>query len=279
MDVCVVFVVWTVVWKVKVTWRAKGFKQYKNGSKGRKPRTGKKKIPPGAWSLCCVCCIRTVAWNVKWHEGRKDLNSTKMNQREENPGHKNKSHRGHGCLCCVCCIRTVVWNVKVTWRTKGFKQYKNGSKGKKPGQAKKKSWEEQKYFFSKKSSDPLWGPPSLVFNGYRCSFPRLKLPKREADHSPPSSAQVKNNGAIPPLALYAFMVWTVTFVCYPVCINRPRMHTKHINPEATKDQYAPTKHHLVTSHVTIRIIMKFRIRRKKRNFLTSPTAITLSRRL
>jgi hypothetical protein len=31
----------------KVTWRTKGFKQYKNGSKGKNPGQGKKKIPAG----------------------------------------------------------------------------------------------------------------------------------------------------------------------------------------------------------------------------------------
>jgi hypothetical protein len=43
----------------KVTWRTEGFKQYKNGSKGKNPRqTKKKKIPPGAWmSVCCECCV------------------------------------------------------------------------------------------------------------------------------------------------------------------------------------------------------------------------------
>jgi hypothetical protein len=31
--------------------------------------------------VCVVLVVRTVLWNVKWHEGRKDLNSTKMDQR------------------------------------------------------------------------------------------------------------------------------------------------------------------------------------------------------
>jgi len=38
--------------------------------------------------------------------------------------------------------------------------------------------------------DPLWGPPSLLYNGYRV-FPGGKVrPGHAADHSPPSSAAV-----------------------------------------------------------------------------------------
>jgi hypothetical protein len=35
----------------------------------------------------------------------------------------------------------------------------------------------------------------------------VKRPGREADNSPPSSAEVKMRGAIPPLPKYAFMAW------------------------------------------------------------------------
>jgi hypothetical protein len=35
----------------------------------------------------------------------------------------------------------------------------------------------------------------------------VKWPGREADHSPPSSAEVKMRGAIPPLTQYAFFTW------------------------------------------------------------------------
>ena len=38
----------------------------------------------------------------------------------------------------------------------------------------------------------FWGPTSLLFNGWRHSFPMLKQPGRAADHSPLSSAKVKN---------------------------------------------------------------------------------------
>ena len=38
--------------------------------------------------------------------------------------------------------------------------------------------------------DRTWGPPSLLYNGYRV-FPGGKVrPGRAADHSPPSSAEV-----------------------------------------------------------------------------------------
>jgi hypothetical protein len=37
----------------------------------------------------------------------------------------------------------------------------------------------------------LWGTPSLLFNGYGGASPRVKRPGREADHSPPTSADVK----------------------------------------------------------------------------------------
>jgi hypothetical protein len=36
------------------------------------------------------------------------------------------------------------------------------------------------------------GPPSLLSNGYQGLFPQgVKRPWREADHSPPSSAEIK----------------------------------------------------------------------------------------
>jgi len=43
----------------------------------------------------------------------------------------------------------------------------------------------------------LWGQPSLLYNGYRGSFPgRKQRPGRDADHSPPSSAEVENRSYI-----------------------------------------------------------------------------------
>jgi hypothetical protein len=44
------------------------------------------------------------------------------------------------------------------------------------------------------NTDRLWGPPSLLYNGYRGVLsPGVKArPGRDADHSPPSSVEVEN---------------------------------------------------------------------------------------
>ena len=38
----------------------------------------------------------------------------------------------------------------------------------------------------------IWGPPILVLNGCLGSFPGVKRPRREVNHSSPSSAEMKN---------------------------------------------------------------------------------------
>jgi hypothetical protein len=39
--------------------------------------------------------------------------------------------------------------------------------------------------------DRLWGPPNLLSNDYRGLSPGVKRPECEADHEPPTSAEVK----------------------------------------------------------------------------------------
>jgi hypothetical protein len=43
----------------------------------------------------------------------------------------------------------------------------------------------ERFLSSPKRPHRLWGPPSLLFNGYRCSFPGVRRPGREADHLSP----------------------------------------------------------------------------------------------
>jgi hypothetical protein len=57
-------------------------------------------------------------------------------------------------------------------------------------------------FSSPQRPDRFWGPSSLLSHGYRESFLWMKRSVSEADHSPPSSAEVKNGGAIPPRTPY-----------------------------------------------------------------------------
>jgi hypothetical protein len=67
-----------------------------------------------------------------------------------------------------------------------------------------RGWE----FFSSPRSNLLWDPPSLQSNGTRNCFLGVKRPGREADHSPPSSAEVMNSWSYP-FPPYAFIPFTV----------------------------------------------------------------------
>jgi hypothetical protein len=56
------------------------------------------------------------------------------------------------------------------------------------------------------TSRPVLGPTQPPIQGVPAALSlEVKRPGREADHSRPSSAEVKMRGAIPPLHQYAFM--------------------------------------------------------------------------
>jgi len=59
--------------------------------------------------------------------------------------------------------------------------------------------EARNYSLFKKSSDQLWDPPSLLFNGYLRSFPGVKRSGCEVNHSPDLILRSTMNGAMPPL--------------------------------------------------------------------------------
>jgi hypothetical protein len=55
--------------------------------------------------------------------------------------------------------------------------------------------------------DRIFGQSNLLSNGYRGLFPLgVKRPRREADHSPPASAEVKKMWICTSTPPYAFMV-------------------------------------------------------------------------
>jgi hypothetical protein len=61
--------------------------------------------------------------------------------------------------------------------------------------------------FTSCRTDGLWGPLSLLSNGYRGAlFPGVKRPGREADHSPPTSAEVKKTWVYTSTPPYVYMV-------------------------------------------------------------------------
>jgi hypothetical protein len=65
-----------------------------------------------------------------------------------------------------------------------------------------------RYYSSPKRQDKLWGPPSLLFNGYQGHFPReLSARDTEANHSCPRSTQVKNGWRYISIPLHALMVF------------------------------------------------------------------------
>jgi hypothetical protein len=59
--------------------------------------------PTGGMDVCVVFVVRTVEWNVKWHEGRKDLNCTKMDPRGKTPDRQKKNPVGGLDVCRECC--------------------------------------------------------------------------------------------------------------------------------------------------------------------------------
>jgi hypothetical protein len=59
----------------------------------------------------------------------------------------------------------------------------------------------KRFSSSPQHPDWPWGPSSLLNNGYQEGgiSSRVKRPERKADYSAPSTSEVNNSGAIPPL--------------------------------------------------------------------------------
>jgi hypothetical protein len=66
-------------------------------------------------------------------------------------------------------------------------------------------------FHSPSNPGRIWGPLSLLSNGYRGLFPpEVKRPGREADHSPPTNAEVKNTWIYISTSPYVFVEYCLS---------------------------------------------------------------------
>ena len=83
---------------------------------------------------------------------------------------------------------------------------------------------EARIFSLLDTSDRFLDPPSLLLSGCRCSFPGVKMPARELNHSPPPNAEVKNewsHASTSPAYLFIFSSVDVNkiFSTFPHSLN------------------------------------------------------------
>jgi len=82
-----------------------------------------------------------------------------------------------------------------------------------------------------------WGPPSLLFHGYRGSFLGAKWPGHKVDHQLHLMAKLRMNGTITPFPLYAFMAWSGKILPFLVAANTgsftPQLSSWHIANHTT----------------------------------------------
>jgi hypothetical protein len=71
--------------------------------------------------------------------------------------------------------------------------------------------------------DRSWGPPNLLYNGHRVSFPEVKRPGRVVDHPPLSGAEVKERVDLylysPSGPSWPVVRWTLPFYSSPAMLR------------------------------------------------------------
>jgi hypothetical protein len=94
------------------------------------------------------------------------------------------------------CFRVSSRSPQVNEEPRQLSRYSNGLQAERPGIH---SRQGQEIFLLYTASRLALGPAQPPIQWVPWVFPGVKRPGRAADHSPPSSAKVKNTGAIPPL--------------------------------------------------------------------------------
>jgi hypothetical protein len=96
-------------------------------------------------------------------------------------------------------------------------------------------------------TDRPLGPPSLLYNGYRVSFPGVKRSRRGGDHPPPSSAEVKERVELylysPSGPSWPVLGWVLPFLPYALNTVFRQLYLL----------YKKDKHILVRIHVRTRV--------------------------
>jgi hypothetical protein len=103
-----------------------------------------------------------------------------------------ESRRRHGCFCCVvlCCVVLCCVVLCCTVRTKGKCQGNQDKEAQIKNKDKTKNIPVFARFPAPVQTGPL-GPPSLLYNEYRISFPGVKLPGRGVNHPPHLAPRLK----------------------------------------------------------------------------------------
>ena len=79
----------------------------------------------------------------------------------------------------------------------------------------------KRFLSTVKHPDLLWGLPTLLFDGYWGFFQGIKWPGHEIDHSPPSSAEVKDEWSCisaAPLCLHDMDRNNLSHSIGPLCV-------------------------------------------------------------
>lgn len=66
---------------------------------------------------------------------------------------------------------------------------------------------KKRFFSSTRSPDRLWGQHDLILDVFRNSFMGIKRPEREIPHSPPSSAEFRNEWSYTSLPTPRMSTW------------------------------------------------------------------------
>ena len=91
-----------------------------------------------------------------------------------------------------------------------------------------------------------WGPPSLLYNGYRVFPWGKKRPEGDADPSPPSSAVVMKGRVIPLLPLWAVRPVQSLSACTRVTFTLLPVHSSKRYTVSYSTHSPLTRSHLVT---------------------------------